>query len=542
MHWVEKLADEVIKEFKERKTIVCNGGLSVSGLQHVGRLRGEITIAHAVKRILKEKGFDAIQTLVLYDMDPWKGKEAQLRQFKKPEEAKQYIGWPLYLVPDPYGCCKNWTEHFWHDFGDYLEEFAGQVKIVTTRELYLNNERMKNFIKECIKHRREIIRVLNKYRKRKPLPTDWIPFEPICEECNRIDTTRTLSVDLDKEKVIYKCQNCGYEGTTSLTNGKLAWRLEWVGVWYALNVSFEPYGKDHAMPGGSRDSCNDLAINVFHFKPPVGTPYEWVGYVSRGKDLGDMGSSDFIGFTPREWLEVAEAEVLKYYYLVNPPMKRLVLSLERVPFYTDHYDRAERIYYGIEKVEDKDLEENIKKSYLLAQLKTPPKEFPFQISYLHCVALVQTLPSEGDLLEEAIKRLKITGKLKRELNDFEKERLKRRLLCARKWLEIYAPSHYKISVLNELTDDVISKLNKNILNLMEKLYENLKEAEWTDESIKQAMVKIPKKKGKEEKEFFRNLYLIFFGKEYGPRIAPYLSMLDKKWVLERLKEAIRKLK
>lgn len=48
-----------------------------------------------------------------------------------------------------------------------------------------------------------------------------------------------------------------------------------------------------------------------------------------------------------------------------------------------------------------------------------------------------------------------------------------------------------------------------------------------------------KKEGELEKEFFRALYLAFFGEPSGPRIAPYLAMLDKNWVLERLEKLVR---
>ncbi|MEM4790335.1 MAG: lysine--tRNA ligase, partial [Thermofilum sp.] len=293
MHWVEEVAKSVLARVSEKGSAVCNGGLSVSGLQHVGRLRGEITIVDTVARLLESWGVEAEHFLTLYTVDAWKGKEAQLKQFPKREEAEQYVGWPLFRVPDPHGCHESWVDHYWEDFGSYLGEFAREVRVVTTRDLYTESDRMRQFVLRAVTElRRPVVEVLNKFRGEKKLRPETIPFQPICEKCGRVDTTETLEVDVKSFRARYVCRSCGHEGWQSLAEGKLNWRVEWVGVWYALGVDFEPYGKDHATPGGSRDSCNELASSVFGFNPPTGLAYEWVGYRVGGKDVGDMGSSD----------------------------------------------------------------------------------------------------------------------------------------------------------------------------------------------------------------------------------------------------------
>src|SRR4030042_1051300 len=120
MHWFDELLGRVEEFLRNRETVFCNAGLSVSGLQHVGRLRGEIALNHALVRGLRLKGKKASQNLVLYTQDQWKGKEGQLSRFKGGEGA-QYIGRRLIDVPDPEGCHKNWTDHYWADLGDYLD-------------------------------------------------------------------------------------------------------------------------------------------------------------------------------------------------------------------------------------------------------------------------------------------------------------------------------------------------------------------------------------------------------------------------------------
>ncbi len=541
VHWVEEVASNLERRKREKDIFIGNGGLSVSGLQHVGRLRGEITIVDTVLRVLRDKGYSTRHLLTLYTMDAWKGKETQLRQFSDLEEARSYVGWPLYRVPDPFGCHESWVEHYWEDFGGVLDQFAENVEIVSTKELYEENPRMQEFVLKSVTELREaIIKTINKYRGEKKLDENYIPFQPVCEKCGRIDTTRAIEVDVENFRVKYVCTNCGHEGYQSLKHGKLNWRVEWVGVWYSLNVDFEPYGKDHATPGGSRDSCNDLAVNVYGFEPPQGLAYEWVGYKVRGKDMGDMGSSDFIGFTPKDWVEVAEPEILRYLYLNVPPMRRVVLSLEEVPRYYDVFDKAERVYYGLEHIED---EENVKKAYRFALLTEPPPEPPFQLRYLHALILSQILPSKGENIEEVLARLRETKQLLREPNDFEIERIKKRIRLAKNWLERYAPNYYKIDIVEEPPIEEIRKIvDKQILNILETLLDNLKSIEdWNEENIKNAMINIKKTKS-QERRMFQVIYLAFFGRTFGPRIAPYLAMLNKQFVIKRIETVITGLK
>ncbi|ABL78188.1 lysine--tRNA ligase [Thermofilum pendens] len=537
MHWVKGVAESVASRAREKGVVVANGGLSVSGLQHVGRLRGEITVVDTVVRLLRREGYDAVHKLTLYTVDAWKGKEAQRSQFGDPEEARAYTGRPLYMVPDPHGCHANWVEHYWDEFGSHLGSFAEKVDVVTTKELYESDERMKKFVLLSVTDLREkVVETINKYRGEKKLQPGYIPFQPICEKCGRVDTTEALEVDAANYRVRYVCRHCGHEGWQSLAKGKLNWRVEWVGVWYALGVDFEPYGKDHATPGGSRDSCNELAEKVYGFNPPLGLAYEWVGYRKQGKDMGDMGSSDFIGFSPRQWLEVAEGEVLRYIYLSAPPMRRIVLSLEEVPSYYDTFDKAERVYYGLEEG-DKEAAE----SYELALLAKPPSEPPFQLRYLNAMILTQVLPSKGEDLGEVVERLKSTKQLTRELTEYDVERIKRRIRLARRWLELYAPEYYRITVVEEPPLTEIEKvMDERISQLLAALLDSLQRLEvWNEEEIKKAMVSIERTK-EEEKKLFQVLYLSFFGRPSGPRIAPYLGMLDRDFVINRLRRLVER--
>jgi len=66
-------------------------------------------------------------------------------------------------------------------------------------------------------------------------------------------------------------------------------------------------------------------------------------------------------------------------------------------------------------------------------------------------------------------------------------------------------------------------------------------ARWNEDSIKESMVSLTKSGSLpvETSRFFRDLYLVLLGSEQGPRAAPFLAVLEKDWVLRRLKEATK---
>ncbi|MCE4625260.1 MAG: lysine--tRNA ligase [Desulfurococcales archaeon] len=536
VHWLDKLASDVEEFLKGRgkSVYVFNGGLSVSGLQHIGRLRGEILIPEAVRRVLESRGYKIRQLITIYTQDPWKGKRAQREQFSDPQEARKYIGWPLIRVPDPKGCHDNWVEHYWADFGPYLPEFTdGKIEAVTTTELYKGV--LRDFILKEILPKRKIIRdIINKYRGRKPYPENWIPVEPICQKCGRIDTT--VALEIKDGKVRYRCRNCGYEGWRDLSEGKLNWRLEWASIWRVLDVDFEPYGKDHATPGGSRDSCVDLARNALGFEPPTGEWYEWVSIREKGRSA-DMSSSGFTGITPREWLEVAHPQILRFLYFYTHPHKKVVVDLNSIPNYYDQYYRAERVYFGLEEVEDCWEREYLRRTYELSHPRDPPSSLPIQVPYLHASILAQLLGPEN--LEAAIERLRRTGHVKGSMDSYSRLWLEGLLKKSYTWVMKYGPEQARVEILEELDPNLLASLRyRDILCRLATMLEGLEE--WNENLIKDTMIEATRDlTGRERREFYKEFYKLFTGKPYGPRAAPLLSLLPKEFVVTRLSQACK---
>jgi len=214
----------------------------------------------------------------------------------------------------------------------------------------------------------------------------------------------------------------------------------------------------------------------------------------------------------------------------------VVLDLYRVDAYHDLYDRAEDAFYSEEREGDED---DQARSYELAQFSPPPNAQPFALSYRHAAFLSQISPESGRL-EWCLRRMRDTGMLDREPNDFERGRIERRLTQARAWVEAYAPEN-RVKLLETLTPEVTSRLDANDHDALRIFLTRAAAARWNEDSIKDSMVSLTKGGSLpvETGRFFRDLYLVLLGSEQGPRAAPFLAVLEKDWVLRRLKEAAK---
>ncbi len=531
MHWFDELASRVVEFLGEKVSVTTSAGLSVSGLQHIGRLRGEIILPHALAAHLRGAGRTVTQRLVLYTQDPWKGSAGQRGQFSG-DEGAQYAGWRLISVPDPKGCHAHWVEHYWEDFGGTLDRFAPDVQVLTTTEFY-TREDVKALVLELTAKADAVREVVNKYRPRNPHPEGWLPFDPLCKDCNRIGQAEATSIHPDGT-VDYDCE-CGGAGTSRIDEGKLNWRLEWPALWKILQVDVEPFGKDHATPGGSRDSCVEIAETVMGFEPPFGIPYEWVGLARQGEDLGDMASSDFLGISPPEWLAAADPETLRFLYLAAPIRRRVVLDLHKADAYADAYDRAELLYYGPWKTDD---EEDQARSFELAQLEPPPEDRPLQLPYRHAALLAEVAPAD-DVVSWAIIRMRDSGMLDAEPSALEKQRIARRLEQAASWVSDHAPEH-RVEVLEALPEGTVDALSQQERSSMAVLLKNLEQVEtWREDAIKDAMVATTGSDAVvSTRRFFEVFYTVFLGAEKGPRAAPLLSVLDRDFALQRLRDVV----
>ncbi|HYS71299.1 MAG TPA: lysine--tRNA ligase, partial [Thermoplasmata archaeon] len=168
-----------------------------------------------------------------------------------------------------------------------------------------------------------------------------------------------------------------------------------------------------------------------------------------------------------------------------------------------------------------------------------PPAAPFTLPYRHAAFLAQIAPAEGRV-DWVVRRLKDTRVLTRDLTNEERERLGRRLEQAHRWVEGYAPEN-KVVLLESLTDEIRGQLTNEDREALSIFAIRADAIDWREDAIKDAMVALTKgeKLPVVTSRFFRDLYLVLLGTERGPRAAPFLAVLDKRFVIDRLRKAAR---
>lgn len=528
VHWIDETVEK-LAELKLEK-YVLNSGISVSGPIHIGHARTELITPNAIKRGLEKKGFDAVHICILYTQDPLKSK---VKRIVGEEFAEKWAGTRLIDVPCPYSCCSNWVEHYLKNFYETVKEFGLEVEFYTTTEIYRDHPRMKEAIITCIEKREELVEILNKFRTKK-LPENYIPFMPLCNNCKSIDRTIALSVDIDSYEVEYKCLKCGSTGYSSMREGKLPWRVEWPALWYTFNVTFEPYGKDMAVAGGSMESASIIVRKIFGLKEPHHMFMEWVALLVNNKPV-EMTSSGGVYFEFTEWTKVSDPRVLKYWYFYMKPNRHLTFEPSLIPKLNDLYDEAEKVYFNI--VEEPDEKERQAKcrSFELANDDKPPKEPLLLPSYRFMSTIVQAIGLKLDK-EKILGILKRTRHIDESTSDERVEAIMERAKQAIYWVSKYAPPQFRINIVEKLDESILSKLTETDRNFFREIAEFIESRKGIKpEVLEQVIYDKARKHYKPHRKGFQKLYLIFLGTKSGPRIAPFLMTLDKSFVIKRLK-------
>ena len=520
-HWIERIADELNE--KDVQEHVVASGTSISGSIHIGN-SCDIFIANAVTKALSKLDTNSKTIWIADDHDP-------LRKvpYPLPESYKKYLGIPYSEIPCPEGCCTNFVEHFEKPLLSILEKFGIELEVYSGAEMYKDGA-YDEYIRIALEKAPEIREIFNKFREH-PLKENWLPYNPICQECGRVNTTYAHSYDGDT--VSYSCK-CGHKGQMDIKsgNGKLTWRVEWAARWKIFGITCEPFGKDHAASGGSYDVSKIISKDIYGYEAPYPVPYEWITLKGEA-----MSKSHGVFFTPGQWLEIAEPETLNYFIFRNKPLKHKDFD-PSMPFldFIEQYDRVERIYFGSEEASSDKEEEKLKKIYEASQIEIP-KSIPFQPSYRFLTVAYQIAGSDLEKVFEILKKnsqlpMDMEGKNFAEIDANDIERFKRRLNQVKNWLELYAPEFVKFQVQKKLPRVEISEVQKEFLL---KVSDLLEKGEYNPEEFHDAMYLIIHDLDMKPQKAFQAIYKVITGKKQGPRAASFVLSLDKDLVIRRFR-------
>ena len=507
IYWADKIAKKIIERNKDM--YIISSGITPSGIVHIGNFREEMTV-DIVRRALESKG---VKVRYIHSWDDFD----RFRKVPKnvPKEWEKYIGIPVAETPDPFGCHKSYAEHFEKEF----EEAAKAVGVIP--EYIYENEKYSSCtyaesIKEALQKRKDIIEILNKYRK-EPLPENWYPIQVYCTKCGK-DSTKVISYD-GNYKIKYKCK-CGNEEEIDFSKEgrvKLRWRTDWAMRWRFYNVDFEPGGKEHSTPGGSRTTSTIISKEIFNYEPPVYQMYDFVILKGQGgKMSGSLGNVIALKDLNRIYLP----EIVRYFYAGTRPNKEFAVPMDDEIFkvYEDFYF-TERVYFGKEEIDEK-RQKHLKRVYEMSVVEMP-KELPIQVPFKYLVFLSQIYKDN----ESVLNKLKQSKHLKENMTEFDKKRLNKLIEMARNWADNYADEKYKFQIHEdkhlELNEDE-KKAVKMMVDKMDNLTEN-------------AIYDIGKESGM-GKEFFKLCYKILLNKERGPRLFELIDSIGK----EKAKEIFEK--
>lgn len=522
-HWIEKIAEELNERNIEKHVIAS--GTSISGSIHIGN-SCDVFIANAIGKKLRELGDDAETIWIADDHDP-------LRKvpFPLPEDYEKYLGMPYSTIPCPDGCCSNFVEHFEKPFLRVMKDYKIDIKTKSGFEMYKSGI-YNDYIRIALEKTPQIKEIFNKYR-REALADNWLPYNPICEECGRVNTT--YAYDYDGDNIKYRCE-CGHKGEMDIKsgNGKLTWRVEWAARWKIFGVTCEPFGKDHAASGGSYDVSSVISEEIFNYEAPYPVPYEWITL-----DGEAMSKSHGVFFTPEEWLKIGPAESLNYYLFRSKPMKAKDFS-PKMSFldFMDQFDKVEKVFYDEEKAPSEKEGKKFKKIYEVSQINIG-SPLPFRPPYRF---LVNAYQIAGNNLEKIFNILKNNSQLTKsfenknfdDLNENELAQFEERVNNVSYWLDTYAPKFVKFQVQEKnipklpLTDEQTQFLN-DLANLIETTNYN------KAEDLHDAMYEILEEQGLKPQKGFQAIYKMILSQKQGPRAASFLLSLDKDFVVKRLR-------
>lgn len=528
--WADQKADEIVerkkyqyidKEVPEFDKYVVKTSASISGVLHIGRLSDTVR-SESVSKVLGERGLNTELIWVAEDMDP-------LRKIPEgvPSNYSEYIGVPVVNIPDPWGCHGSYAEHHTSKYLEVLHDFVSQnMTIYSMHEEYRKGS-FKPYIKRMLEKLDDVIKIQNRYRQQ-PLSEGWSPWTPTCENCGKIITSKVLSFEV--EKVGYRCEDykfeksvargCGHEGEANplKDNGKMMWKGEWASQWVRWNVVSEGAGKEYVVPSSAWWVNAEIVERILDFPMPVPIFYEHL-MIDGEKMSASLGNVVF----PHDWLKVASPELLRFFYN-KKLMKTRSFSWQDLPNVYDDYDRAARISFGEESIENERELEHIKRLYKASQKNNPEKPSPAQFS--HIAMLSQIFADDNKVLET----LKRTGHYKEDREDLIRERIR----LARNWAGLYVPEKNRIGLLENF-NEVKEKLSNEQNLFLLKISEYLSKGERIPDDIQNYIFNVANEMGLPLRKAFQAVYLSLLGTTRGPKAGTLIASLEKEWVINRFK-------
>lgn len=516
-HWADIYADKIIREKGDKDCYTCASGITPSGTVHIGNFR-EIISVELVARALKDKGKNV---RFIYSWDDYDVFRKVPKNMPEPELLKNYLRKPITLVPDTLKRAENYARGNEVDVEAILPKVGVVPQYLYQAEKYRTNVYAES-IKLALEKKEEIKAVLNEYRTA-PLEDNWWPISIFSSFTDK-DTTTILNWD-GGYKVTYRDDETNEEETIDIRetpNTKLPWRLDWPMRWSFEGVDFEPAGKDHHSEGGSFDTSAKV-VEIFGGKPPVSFQYDFISIKGRG---GKISSSSGEVVSLYDVLEVYTPEICRFMFVGTRPNSEFAISfdLDVLKIYED-YDTCERIYFGLQKANEKKTAKQ-RRIFELSQVDEIPTEPSYQIPFRH---LCNVLQVHGGDIDAVILSLP-------DVSENQKDRLIQRCQCAWAWITQFSPEDFRFALATKDTEKIeVSDKELVSVRALRDVVAKMDSYE-SDKEFTTAMYSCATDNDLETSVFFGVIYKILIGKSKGPKLAQFMLTCGKDKILPILEK------
>jgi len=506
MQWLNKIADDVIKQHPEGEILVSSG-VSPSGVYHVGTLR-EVLTADAIMLALRRRGRDSKHVHIVDDLDPLRKIPAGV-----PTEFEKYFGMSLIDTPSPDGKAASWADYYFKDFAKSTKVLGLDMEVIRSHKKYQTGFMVLAIEKvlEKLDKAKEVITNISG----RQLDENWSPVQ--IKEDKYLKKRRFLAIDIKAKTIDYEDKD-GRPQTISYAHGevKLDWRLDWPARWWLLGVDVEPFGRDHATKGGSYDTGVGLSKKIFSDKPPLPVPYNFINRTGQTKKMS-KSTGDTLAIS--DMLEILPPEVLRYFVLRYAPDK--LLFFDETDGLVKLIDDFAELLAKPDKTSDDEMLIEISMGNITQGTIS-------NIPFSHLVASYQAALKDAGQTLEIIRRTE-----HKETVDAQEEIIKNELKFIDNWLKNWAPEDVKFELLPKPPSIISEKERQYLLTLAGKIEAAPADAdgEWFHKTI----YELKDTTGLAPKQLFSILYKVLIGKESGPRAGWFLSILPRDWLVQRLK-------
>ena len=526
MHWSEEIAQRIIERNPNKEEYVCAAGISPSGSVHIGNFRDVATPLFVVKALQKM----GKKAKLLFSWDEYD----RCRKIPANVQAvvgntyDKYIGCPYVDIPDPWGCHKNYAEHFEEEFLNSIKPFGIELDCRYQAQMYRSGKYQKDIL-ESLQKRGEIFEILDSFKTKDISKSEeelkaehdaekekYYPVSIFCPECHTDFTTIThLSEDCTEADYTCRCGHSGHFNFLTDFDCKLGWKIDWPMRWRYEDVDFEPGGKDHAAPTGSYSNSKIISKKIFNHDAPLFQGYEFIGIKGM---TGKMSSSSGLNLTPETLLKLYQPEVILWLYSKTEPTKAFDFCFD---------DGILRQYFEFDKMLT-DVREG-KANDAVKEIMEACRIEGREIETVPMGLLVQL----GSIVNFNVPMLETV--FQKIGTPYTAEQFADRLDRAKFWLEQCAPD--QVNRLRATRNfEVWNTLDEKEKQAIELLHDYIAKGGYTLDELNAELYAIPKTvwgtelSDKEMKgiqgAFFRNVYRLLIDKEKGPRLYLFLYAIE----------------